>query len=78
MKDFEYKVVIQKNEEGDGYWASCPDLPGCNAIGETFLEVKQNIHEAITGYLEVLASLQKEIPSPTTDSVYLETVAVTV
>ncbi len=78
MKDFEYKVIIQRNEEDDGYWAYCPDLPGCNAIGETLSEVKENIQEAITGYLEVLASVQKKIPAPKGDSVYVETVAVTV
>lgn len=62
MKDLEYKVIIQKNEEEDGYWAYCPDLPGCNAIGENLPEVKLNMREAVAGYLEVLASLQKEIP----------------
>lgn len=78
MNDLEYKVVIQKNEEENGYWAYCPDLPGCNAIGESLPEVKMNMQEAITGYLEVLASLQKEIPSPRHDSVYVETIAVAV
>ncbi len=72
----EYKVVIQKNEEGDGYWAYCPDLPGCNSIGETLSEVKNNIKEAIIGYLEVLSSMNKAIPAPQDDSVYLETVGV--
>lgn len=67
MKDLNYKAIIQKNEEEDGYWAYCPDLPGCNAIGETLLEVKHNMQEAITGYWEVLASLQKEIPLPKSD-----------
>jgi predicted RNase H-like HicB family nuclease len=78
MKKFECKAVIRKNEEGDGYWAYCPDLPGCNSIGETLAEVKKNIQEAIIGYLEVLRSLQKAIPAPQKDSVYLETIEVSI
>lgn len=78
MKDIEYKVIIQKNEEEDGYWAYCPDLPGCNAIGESLPEVKLNMQEAVAGYLEVLASLQKEIPPPKSDSVFIETIAVAI
>lgn len=76
MKNLGYKVVIQKNEEGDGYWGYCPDLPGCNSIGETLSEVKKNIQEAIIGYLEVLRSLNEAIPTPQDDSVYLETIEV--
>jgi predicted RNase H-like HicB family nuclease len=76
MQFLEYKVVMQKNEEGDGYWAYCPDLPGCNSIGETLAEVKNNIKEAIAGYLEAMASMNQAIPFPQDDSVFLETVGV--
>jgi len=73
---FEYKVIIQKNEEGDGYWVYSPDLPGCNSIGETLAEVKSNIREAIIGYLETLAAMNQAISAPQDDSIYLETVEV--
>lgn len=78
MKNLRYKVVIQRNEECEGYWAYCPDLPGCNSIGETLAKVKKNIEEAIIGYLEVLRSLQKAIPPPQEDAVYLETIEVSI
>jgi len=76
MQALEYKVVIQKNEEGKGYWAYCPDLPGCNAIGETLAETKENVAEAIVGYLETMSKMAREIPVPQNDAVYLETIAV--
>jgi predicted RNase H-like HicB family nuclease len=76
MKHFEYKVIIQKNEDGKGYWAYCPDLPGCNSMGDTLSAVRENIKEAIAGYLEVIASMKKSIPLPHDDSVYLEKVEV--
>ncbi|MFQ5628043.1 MAG: type II toxin-antitoxin system HicB family antitoxin [bacterium] len=78
MKIQEYKVVIQKNEENDGYWAYCPDLPGCNSIGENLAEIKANIKEAIQGYIEVMVSMKKSIPAPQSDTVFLEKIAVSI
>lgn len=76
IEALEYKVIIQKNDESDGYWAYSPDLPGCNSIGETLAAVKSNIREAIFGYLETLTAMNQTIPAPQEDSVYLETVEV--
>lgn len=45
------KAVIHDAEEG-GYWAEVAALPGCVTQGETLDEVKVNLEEAITGWLE--------------------------
>ncbi|MGI0128793.1 MAG: type II toxin-antitoxin system HicB family antitoxin [Thermoplasmata archaeon] len=45
---------IYEAEEG-GYWADCPDLPGCGSQGRTMQEVKRNVAEAIELYMETLA-----------------------
>ena len=45
------KAIIHPAEEG-GYWAEVPALPGCMTQGETEEEVKTNLLEAITGWLE--------------------------
>ncbi len=47
-----YKVVLQKSEEG--YSVSCPGLPGCWSQGETEQEALANIQDAISGYLAVV------------------------
>ncbi len=47
------QVVVHKEPAG-GYWAEVPALPGCVSQGETLVELKANIHEAIEGCLEVL------------------------
>ena len=44
------KVIVHKAEEG-GYWAEVPSLPGCFTQGETLEELKQNLHEAVEGWL---------------------------
>lgn len=45
-------VVIEKDEFG--YYAHCPELPGCQSQGDTLAEVAANIEEAIELYLETL------------------------
>ena len=44
------KVIVHKAEEG-GYWAEVPSLPGCFTQGETLEELKQNVYEAVEGWL---------------------------
>ena len=44
------RVVVHKAEEG-GFWAEVPALPGCFTQGESLLEIKANLHEAIEGWL---------------------------
>lgn len=46
-------AVIEK--DADGYYAYCPQMPGCHTQGETFEEVMNNIHEALALYLETLS-----------------------
>ena len=45
------KVIVHKAEEG-GYWAEVPSLPGCFTQGETLEELKQNLYEAVEGWLK--------------------------
>ena len=46
-----FKAIVHKAEEG-GYWAEVPALPGCLTQGETMDEVRENLREAIEGWLE--------------------------
>jgi predicted RNase H-like HicB family nuclease len=60
-------VVIERDEEG--FFAFCPDMPGCHSQGETFEEACTNIREAAELYLETLddderrACLSREVIS---------------
>ena len=46
------KAIIHE-EDGGGYWAEVPALPGCSTQGETMEELLANLREAIEGYLSV-------------------------
>jgi predicted RNase H-like HicB family nuclease len=45
------KVVFEVSDEG-GYTAFVPSLPGCISEGDTLVEARENIREAIELYLE--------------------------
>jgi predicted RNase H-like HicB family nuclease len=47
---YKVNVVIEKDEYG--YYAYCPELPGCQTQGDSLDEILGNIKEAIELYLE--------------------------
>lgn len=46
------RVIFEKDQYG--YYAHCPQLPGCHSQGESLEEIKSNIQEAIKLYLSTL------------------------
>jgi predicted RNase H-like HicB family nuclease len=52
-----YKVILEQSEEG--FSASVPGLPGCHSQGQTEQEALENIADAISEYLEVVAELSR-------------------
>jgi predicted RNase H-like HicB family nuclease len=38
-------------EEGGGYWAEVPALPGCVTQADTWDELMQNLREVVEGWL---------------------------
>ncbi len=45
-------AVIERDEHG--FFAYCPELPGCHSQGDSFEEALANIREAAELYLETL------------------------
>ena len=62
----DYAVVIEPlaEEEGDGFIATVPDLPGCMSDGETREEAARNVDDAIASWLEEARSVGRAIPEP--------------
>ena len=50
MKDFTFRTIIQK--DGKGFHGFVPSLPGCHTYGQTIEEVRENIKEAVSGWIE--------------------------
>ena len=66
-----YRVNVVFSKDDDGYFVSCPELPGCISQGDTYEEARRNIQEAVELYLETMtaeeikSSLNKEILTTT-------------
>jgi antitoxin HicB len=62
----EYPVLIEplRLEEGGGFLATVPDLPGCMSDGETPEQAITNVQDAINAWLEAAGDLGHEIPKP--------------
>ena len=56
-----YRVLIEQDEDGV-FTATVPSLPGCISQGKTRSEVKTNIAEAISVYLESLKAHDEPVP----------------
>lgn len=51
-------IRIRRNEQGE-FTAICPSLPGCVSSGRTEQQAKQNLEDAIRGYI---ASVSNFVP----------------
>jgi predicted RNase H-like HicB family nuclease len=63
MKKTEY--VVEFFPEPDGRWnARVPDLPGCVSWGNSLPEARDNIKEAMAGWIAVCIESGMELPQP--------------
>ena len=50
--NYRLSAVIESDE--NGYFAYCPELPGCFSQGQSYEEALTNVQEAIALYIETL------------------------
>lgn len=63
MKAYEYTVLVEPDDEGQGYTVSVPALPGCVTQGRTLDESLIRSREAITGWIEAALKNGEEVPT---------------
>lgn len=66
MTRLEYPVIVSPLpvEDGGGFLATVPDLPGCMSDGDTPEEAIINVQDAILSWTEAARELGRPIPSP--------------
>ncbi len=66
MTRLEYPIVVEPlpAEEGGGFLATAPDLPGCMSDGATPEEAVSNIQDAILAWIEAARDLGHAVPKP--------------
>ncbi|MDR7035498.1 putative RNase H-like HicB family nuclease [Methylobacterium sp. BE186] len=66
MSHLAYPVVITPlaDDDGGGFAATVPDLPGCLSDGETPEEALHNVLDAIQSWIEMARELGHPVPEP--------------
>jgi antitoxin HicB len=66
MARLEYSALLEplSPEDGGGFLATVPDLPGCMSDGETPEEAIANVQDAILAWMEAARDLGHDIPKP--------------
>ena len=66
MKSLEYPVVIAPLplEDGGGFLATVPDLPGCMSDGETPQEAISSVMDAIEEWIDASRQMGRVVPKP--------------
>jgi predicted RNase H-like HicB family nuclease len=60
----EYTILIEPNEDGSGFSAYAPDLPGCGATGGTPEEARERLAFSIPLHIESLKAHGEPVPAP--------------
>lgn len=66
MRQLEYPILIAPlpPEDGGGFVATVPDLPGCMSDGETPEEAMHNVMDAIEEWIDASRMLGRDVPKP--------------
>lgn len=62
----DYPIVIEplSEEDGGGFLATVPDLPGCMSDGESREEAARNVADAIASWIDEAVRLGRPVPKP--------------
>lgn len=63
-----YSILIEPlaEEDGGGFIATVPDLPGCMSDGETAAEAVTNVLDAVNCWLDAADELNRDAPPGST------------
>ncbi len=59
-----YELIIYWSEGDRSFVVEVPELPGCAADGETYIEALQNVQAVMQEWIEVAQELGRVIPQP--------------
>jgi predicted RNase H-like HicB family nuclease len=59
-----YEIIIYWSKEDNAFIAEAPELAGCMADGQSYVEALQNVQTVIEEWIETAKSLDRPIPEP--------------
>lgn len=63
-QDYEIRIRPLSKEDGGGFIAEVPELPGCMSDGETPHEALENVFDAISCWMEAAREMGRQVPEP--------------
>lgn len=63
-QDYEVDIVPLSHNDGGGFAAIVPELPGCRSDGETPQEALDNAYDAVRCWLEAAEEMGRAVPQP--------------
>ena len=63
-QDYEVDIRPLAQEDGGGFVAVAPELPGCMSDGETPQEALANAYDAIACWIEGAIEMGRPVPEP--------------
>jgi predicted RNase H-like HicB family nuclease len=63
-QDYEVDIVPLSDDDGGGFAAVVPELPGCRSDGDTPQQALDNAYDAIGCWLEGAAEMGRPVPQP--------------
>lgn len=64
FSDYKIEITPIMKDEGGGFLATFPDLPGCMADGETIEQAIMEAKDAFNCWMEACLEWNKNIPAP--------------
>jgi antitoxin HicB len=64
MLEYEVRIQPLSPEDGGGYLATVPSLPGCISDGETPEDALRNVQDAIQTWIDAAKSYGMAVPAP--------------
>ncbi|HHV17790.1 MAG TPA: type II toxin-antitoxin system HicB family antitoxin [Thermoanaerobacterales bacterium] len=64
INDYKVEIIKLSNNDGGGFLATVPKLPGCMSDGETPEEALVNVKDAIKCWIETARELGRKVPEP--------------
>ena len=59
-----YELIIYWSESDESFIVEVPELPGCMADGQTYIEAVTNVETVIQEWIETAKELGRTIPTP--------------
>jgi predicted RNase H-like HicB family nuclease len=67
---YNYEMIVYWSDEDNAFIAEVPELAGCMADGQTYVEAVQNAEIAIGEWIETARSIGRSVPATLGKSAY--------